>query len=74
MARLGMVRLGPGRPVPFRDLMTRKGTSSKGPAARKRRGVKALAGLPSVGRTRAGVRLAAGRAVAKASYLSPRGT
>jgi hypothetical protein len=61
--------------VPLRDLMMRKGTvSSKGPAALKLREVKALAGLPSVGRTRAGVRLAASRAVAKASYQSPRGT
>jgi len=61
--------------VPFRDLMTRKGTaSSKGPAVLKRREVKALADLPSVGRTRAGVRLAASRAAAKTSYRSPRGT
>jgi hypothetical protein len=65
--------------VPFRDLMTRKGTaSSKGPAVLKRRKlqreVKALADLPSVGRTWAGVRLAASRAATKTSYRSPRGT
>jgi hypothetical protein len=61
--------------VPFRDLMTRKGTaSSKGPAVLKRQEVKALADLPSAGRTRAGVRLAASRAAAKTSSRSPRGT
>jgi hypothetical protein len=62
--------------VPFRDLMTRKGTaSSKGPAALKRREVaRDVKALPSVGRTRAGVRLAASRAAAKTSYRSPRGT
>ena len=68
---------GKNRPdvtVPFRDLM-RKGTaSSKGPAVLKRREVKAWADLPSVGRTRAGVRLAASRAMAKTSYQLPRGT
>jgi hypothetical protein len=38
------------------------------------REVKALADLPSVGRTWAGVRLAASRAATKTSYRSPRGT